>query len=68
MTGTLQHRRRYCRANITPRLDTAKRLSPVDVSTLWKDFRQRWRAAGQRRIRSQSRVAPLRGAHQSGVR
>ncbi|MCD8455288.1 hypothetical protein [Xylella taiwanensis] len=38
MTGTLQHRRRYCRANITPRLHTAKRLSPVDLSTLWKDF------------------------------
>ncbi|MCD8455286.1 hypothetical protein LPH50_04745 [Xylella taiwanensis] len=68
MTGTLQHRRRYCRANITPRLDTAKRLSPVDVSTLWKDFRPRRRAAGQLHIRSQSRVAPLRGAHQSGVR
>ncbi|MCD8455287.1 hypothetical protein [Xylella taiwanensis] len=68
MTGTLQHRRRYCRANITPRLDTAKRLSPSDLSTLWKDFRQRWRAAGQLHIRSQSHVMPLRGAHQSGAR
>ncbi|MCD8455290.1 hypothetical protein LPH52_00110 [Xylella taiwanensis] len=37
-TATLQHRRRYCRANITPRLHTAKRLSPADLNVLWKDF------------------------------
>ncbi|MCD8455289.1 hypothetical protein [Xylella taiwanensis] len=43
-------------------------LLPADLSALWKDFRPCRRAAGQLHIRSQSRVMPLRGAHQSGAR